>query len=163
MQLSFLRSFLYQRFPSPRTRGPGSQVFTNLPAALEWVIHPKVQFPISWMRETGLAPEHLFQTEAQCQSVDKWLRGVCYQGCWGCILVNRGPWLPGDFHGSWAQDWEWQTTWKTAVWGLAHWHFPPLGFCRMRFCAMKSGSYKSEVTNGKAVGSCAETWVGLMN
>ena len=25
------------------------------------------------MRETGLAPEHLFQTEAQCKSVDKWL------------------------------------------------------------------------------------------
>ena len=24
------------------------------------------------MRESGHAPEHLFQNEAQCQSVDKW-------------------------------------------------------------------------------------------
>ena len=84
MQLSFMSSFPSWRSPILRTRVSGSQVFTNLPAALEWVIPPRIQFPISWMRETGLAPEHLFQTEVQCQSVDKWLRGTSYRGCWGC-------------------------------------------------------------------------------
>ena len=90
MQLSFLSSFPSWKSPSLGTRVPGSQVFTNLPAALRWVIHPRVQFPISWMRETGLAPEHLFQTEAQCQSVDKWLRGGCCWGCWGCLWWAGG-------------------------------------------------------------------------
>ena len=76
--------------PSLGNRVPGSQVFTNLPAALRWIIHPGVQFPISWMRETGLAPEHLFQTEAQCQSVAKWLRDGCCWGSWVCLWWAGG-------------------------------------------------------------------------
>ena len=90
MQLSFLSSFPSWKSPNLGARVPGSQVFTNLPAALRWIIHPRVQFPTSWMRETGLAPEHLFQTEAQCQSVDKWLRGGCCWGCWGCLWWAGG-------------------------------------------------------------------------
>ena len=57
---SFLSSFHSWKFPSLRTRIPGSQVFTNVPAALECCIQPRVQFHTSWMRETGLAPKHLF-------------------------------------------------------------------------------------------------------
>ena len=90
MQLRFLSSFPSWKSPSMGTRVLGSQVFTNLPAALMWVVQRRVQFPISWMRETGLAPEHLFQIEAQCQSLDKWLRGACCQGCWGCIWWAGG-------------------------------------------------------------------------
>ena len=89
MQLSFLSSCPSWRSPSLGTRVPGSQAFTILPSNLRWVIHPRVQFAISWMREPGLAPEHLFQTEAQCQwtsgSVDKWLRAACCWWCWGCL------------------------------------------------------------------------------
>ena len=92
IQLSFLWSFPSQSSPTLRTRGPGSLCFTNIPAALSWVTHTSILFPISWMRETGLAPEHLFQAEAQCQSVDKWLRGAC---CWG----HRG-----HIYSSWCHD-----------------------------------------------------------
>ena len=100
MQWSFLSSFPSWKSPGLRIRVPGSQVFTNLPAALEWVIQPRVQFPTSWMMETGLTPEHLFQTEAQCQSVDKRHRGACCWGCWGslwwaggcnCLVMFMGP------------------------------------------------------------------------
>ena len=90
MQLSFLSFFPSRKSSGLRTRVPGSQVFTNVPAALEWVIQPRVQFPTSWMRETGLAPEHLFSPEAQCQSVDKWLRGTCCWGCWDCLWWSGG-------------------------------------------------------------------------
>ena len=90
MQWSFLSFFLFWKSPGLRTRVPGSQVFTNLPAALEWVIPPRVQLPISWMTETGLAPEYLFQTETQCQSVDKRLRSACCWGCWGCLWWAGG-------------------------------------------------------------------------
>ena len=90
MKLSFLSSFPSWKSPSLGTIVPVSQVFTNLPAALRWVIHPRVQFPISWMRETGLAPEHLFQTEAQCQSVDQWLWGGYCWRCWGCLWWAGG-------------------------------------------------------------------------
>ena len=90
MQLGFLSSFPYWKSPSLGTRVSGSQVFTNLPAALRWVIHPRVQFSISWMRETGLASEYLFQAEVQCQSVDKGLRGACCWGCWACLWWARG-------------------------------------------------------------------------
>ena len=83
IQLSFRSSCPFSKSPSLGTRVPGSQVFTNLPASLRWDIHQRIPFPISWMRETGLPLEHLFQTDAQCQSVDKWLRGVCCWGCWG--------------------------------------------------------------------------------
>jgi len=64
MQLSSLSSFHSWKSPSLGTWVPGSQVFTNLPAALRWIKHPRVQFPTSWMRETGLAPKYLFQTKA---------------------------------------------------------------------------------------------------
>ena len=77
MQWSFLSFFPLWKSPGLRTRVSGSQVFTNLPAALESVIPPRVQFPTSWMTDTGLALEYLFQTDAQCQSVDKRLRGGC--------------------------------------------------------------------------------------
>ena len=90
MQLSFHSSCPSWKSPSLGTRAPRSQGFTNLPAALRWDVHPRVQFPISWMRETGIPPEHLFQTEAQCQSADKWLRGVCCWGCWGCLWWAGG-------------------------------------------------------------------------
>ena len=90
VQLSFCSPCPSWKCPGLRNRVPGSQVFTNLPAALRWDIHPRVQFPISWMRETGLAPEHLFQTEAQCQSAYKWHRGVCCRGCWGCLWWAGG-------------------------------------------------------------------------
>ena len=90
MKWSFLSSFLSWKSSGLRTSVSGSQVFTNVPAALELVIQPRVQFPISWMRETGLAPEHLFQTEAQCQSVDKRLRGACCWGSWGCLWWAGG-------------------------------------------------------------------------
>ena len=71
----------------PEFLGPKSSL-TYL--QLRWVMKPGVQFPISWMRETGLAPEHLFQTQAQCQSVDKWLRGGCGWGSWGCLWWAGG-------------------------------------------------------------------------
>ena len=90
VQLSFCSPCPSWKCPGLRNRVPGSQVFTNLPAALRWDVHPRVQFPISWMRETGLAPEHLFQTEAQCQSAYKWRRGVCCRGCWGCLWWAGG-------------------------------------------------------------------------
>ena len=64
MQWSFLSSFPSWKSPGLRIRVPGSQVFTNLPAALRLIKHPRVQFPSSWMRETGLAPKYLFQTKA---------------------------------------------------------------------------------------------------
>ena len=81
-------AFSHHSFPwsllawEPEFLGPKSSL-TYL--QLRWVIHPRVQFPISWMRETGLPPEHLFQTEAQCQSVEKWLSGRCCWGRWGCL------------------------------------------------------------------------------
>ena len=89
MQWSFLSSFPSWKSPSLGTGVYGSQVFTNLPA-LRWVIHPRVQFPIFWMRKSGHAPEHLFQNEAQCQSVEKWLRGGCCWGWWGCLWWAGG-------------------------------------------------------------------------
>ena len=68
MQLGFLSSFLTGSLLAwePEFLGPKSSL-TYL--QLRLVIHPRVQFPISWMTETGLAPEHLFQTEVQHQSV----------------------------------------------------------------------------------------------
>ena len=90
IQYSFLSSCHSWKCPSLRNRVSGSQVFSYLPAGLSTVIYPRVQFPISWMRETGLAPEHLFQTEAQCQSVDKWFRGACCWGCRGCLWWAGG-------------------------------------------------------------------------
>ena len=59
MQWSFLSSFPSWKSPTLRTRISGSLFFTKVPAALEWVIQPRVQFPTSWMREIGLAPGHL--------------------------------------------------------------------------------------------------------
>ena len=89
-QWSFLSSFPSWKSPSLRTRVPVSQVFTNVPAALEWVTQTRVQFPTSWMRKTGLTPEHLFQTEAQCQSVNKRLRcAFCWES-WGCLWWTGG-------------------------------------------------------------------------
>ena len=76
VQLRFLSSYPSWKSPSLGTRVPWSKSSLTY-LQLTRAIHPRVQFPISWMRETGLAPEHLFQTEAQCQSVDKWLRGGC--------------------------------------------------------------------------------------
>ena len=76
MKWSFLSSFPSWKSPSLGTRIPGSQVFTNSPEAK--VSHtPQCSVSHLWMRETGLAPEYLFQTDAQCQSVDKRLRGAC--------------------------------------------------------------------------------------
>ena len=162
MQLSFLSSFPSWESPSLGTRVPGSQVFTNLPAALWWIIHPRVQFPISWMRETGLAPEHLFQTEAQCQSVDKWLRGGCCWGCWGCL--------------GWAGGCNWWCSWVLGsglgvvdhlahscsdtedLRGLAPWNLPSFVFCGMR-----SDNYKSEVTNGEAYRILSRTQIRITN
>ena len=66
----------------PEFLGPKSSL-TYL--QLRCVIHPRVHFPISWMKETGFAPQYLFQAEAQCQSVDKGLRDTCCWGCWGCL------------------------------------------------------------------------------
>ena len=90
VHLSFHSPCPSWKSPNLGTRVPESQVFTNLPVSLRWDIQPRIQFPIFWMRKTGLAPEHLFQTEAQCQSVDKWLRGVCCWGCWGCLWWAGG-------------------------------------------------------------------------
>ena len=134
MQLSFLSSFPSWKSPSLRTRFPGFQVFTNLPAALEWVIHPMVQFPTSWMTDTGLAPEHLFQTEAQCQSVDKWLRGGC---CWGCsggqeaVTVWWCSWVLGSELR--VVDHLAQSCWDTEdLRSLARWNLLSFGFCGTR-------------------------------
>ena len=148
IKLSFCSSCPSLKSPSLGNRVPASQVFTNLPAALRWDIHPRVQFTISWIRETGLPPEHLFQTEAQCQSVDKWLRGACCWGCWGCLCCASGIWWC-----SWVLDSVLGVVKHLAhtccdtedLRGLAHWNLPSLGFCRMR-----SGHYKSEVTNREA-------------
>ena len=115
MQLNFLSSFPSWKSPSLGTRVPGSQVFTNLLEVLRWVIDPRVQFPISWIRETGLAPEHLIQTEAQCQSVDKWIRGASFWVCWGCLWWAGGFNLSVDVHVFWTRDQEWQITWHTAA------------------------------------------------
>ena len=63
MQLSFLSSFPSWKSPSLGSRFPGSQVFTNSPEAK--VSHtPQGSVSHLWMRETGLAPEHLFHTKA---------------------------------------------------------------------------------------------------
>ena len=89
MQLSFRSSCPSWKSPSLGTSVPGSPVFINLPEALSWVIDSTVQFPISWMRETGLPLEHLFQTEAQCQSMDRWLRCMLLRML-RLSLVGRG-------------------------------------------------------------------------
>ena len=89
VQLSFLSSFPSWKSPSLGTRVPWSKSSLTY-LQLTRAIHPRVQFPISWMRETGLALEHLFQTEAQCQSVDNWLKGGCCWGWWGCLWWAGG-------------------------------------------------------------------------
>ena len=150
MQLTFHTSCPSGKSPSLRIKVPGSQVFTHLPAALNWVIHPRVQFPISWMRETRLPPEHLFQTEAQCQSADKWLRDACCWGCWGCfwwaggcncLVIFLGP---GLRTGS-GRPCDTQLLWHRNLSGLSHWNLPSRGFCGMR-----SVRYNSDLMNGKA-------------
>ena len=163
MKLIFLSSFPTLKSPSLGTRVPGSQVFTNLPAALRWIIHPRVQFPISWLRETGLAPEHLFQTEAQCHSVAKWLRDGCCWGSWVCLSWAGGRNCLVMFmvlgSGLGVVDHLAHSCCDTEdLRGLVHWNLPSFGFCGMR-----SGSYKSEVTSGEACRFLSRMQIKLTN
>ena len=100
-------------------------------------IHPRVQFPNSWMRENGLAPEHLFQTEAQCQSVDRGSEvGVtedseAASGGQGAVTVGWCSWVLGSGLG--VVDHLPHSCWDTEdLRGLAHWNVPSFGFCGMR-------------------------------
>ena len=149
MQLRFLSSFPSWKSPSLGTGVPVSQVFTNLPTPK--VNHtPQDSFPIFWMKGSGHASEHLFQNEAQCQSVDKWLRGGCCWGWWGCpwwaggcnfLVMFMGPGLRTES----GEHLACRCCAIEDLRGLAPWNLPSFGFCEMR-----SGSYKSKVTNGEA-------------
>ena len=55
VQLSFLSSFPSWKSPSLGTRVPWSKSSLTY-LQLTRAIHPRVQFPISWMMGTGLAP-----------------------------------------------------------------------------------------------------------